>query len=267
MTSHDTPQPEQPNDPDLRARRASSFGAVAAAYAEHRPDYPEAAVRWALEPALQTPDEVLDVLDLGAGTGKLTASLVALGHEVTAVEPDDGMRAELVRALPEVTALAGSAEDIPLPDASVDAVVVGQAFHWFDQERALPEIARVLRPGGALAALWNTDDTRVGWIAELGRIVGSPLPVVDWSPQRTIRAHPDYVLLEDADFPHRQRRTADSLIATVATHSHILVLEPAERAELLAKARELLDAQPETSAGGFDLRLVTRVVRCERAAD
>ncbi|MFC4030482.1 class I SAM-dependent methyltransferase [Streptomyces polygonati] len=256
-----------PYDPVLFARRASSFGAVAAAYAEHRPDYPEAAVRWALAPALSAPDATLDVLDLGAGTGKLTASLLALGHRVTAVEPDAGMLSVLRGHAPGATALTGGAEDIPLPDASVDAVVVGQAFHWFDQPRALPEIARVLRPGGSLAALWNTDDDRIDWIAELGRIAGSRVSFVDWNSERGIDAHPAYSPVEHADFPHRQRRTVDSLIATVATHSHILVLEPAEQAEVLGQVRELLRSRPETSgSGGFDLEIVTRAQRCVRTA-
>src|SRR6476660_1148222 len=108
---------------DLR----SCFGVAAAAYAEHRPDYAEAAVRWALEPAPGS-----RVLDLGAGTGKLTATLASLGAEVIAVEPDPAMLTELRRALPTVRALPGSAEAIPLPDASVDAVVSGNAMHWFD---------------------------------------------------------------------------------------------------------------------------------------
>jgi SAM-dependent methyltransferase len=253
-------------DPSLFARRASSFGAAAAAYAEHRPDYPGAAVRWALEPALSADGPVLDVLDLGAGTGKLSASLVALGHRVTAVEPDPAMLAELRAGLPAATALAGGAEEIPLPDASVDAVVAGQAFHWFDQSRALPEIARVLRPGGSLAALWNSDDYRIEWIAELGRIAGSRVSFIDWSPARGIAAHPALAPLERADFPHRQRRTADSLLATVATHSHVLVLEPRERDELLGRVRDFLASRPETSGGSFDLEIVTRVQRRARAA-
>jgi SAM-dependent methyltransferase len=104
----------------------------------------------------------LRVLDLGAGTGKLTALLAELGAEVTAVEPDPAMREELARQLSSARALAGSAEQIPLPDASVDAVLCGQSMHWFDLSRALPEISRVLVPGGTLGALWNSDDDR-GW--------------------------------------------------------------------------------------------------------
>ena len=153
---------------DSRLRQGSSFGTAAAAYAEHRPGYAEAAVRWALGPGGGR--EPLRVLDLAAGTGKLTATLVRLGAQVTAVEPDPAMRAELRRELGSVRSLAGRAEDIPLPDASVDAVLVGQAMHWFDLPRAIPEIARVLAPGGVLAALWNVDDDRTDWVAALAQI-------------------------------------------------------------------------------------------------
>ena len=152
---------------DGDARLSSSFGAAAVAYAEHRPDYAGAAVRWALEAA---PGR--RVLDLGAGTGKLTAGLLALGAEVTAVEPDPEMLGELRRALPDVRALAGGAEAIPLPDGSVDAVVAGNAMHWFDMDVAGPEIARVLAPGGTLAGLWNVLDDRVDWIAGLAEVSG-----------------------------------------------------------------------------------------------
>jgi ubiquinone/menaquinone biosynthesis C-methylase UbiE len=133
---------------DERLRHGSSFGAAAAAYAEHRPDYALAAVRWALAPA---PGR--RVLDLGAGTGKLTAALVALGAEVVAVEPDPEMLAELRRTLPTARALPASAEAVPLADTSVDAVLAGNAMHWFDMDVAGPEIARVLAPGGILAGL------------------------------------------------------------------------------------------------------------------
>ncbi len=175
-------------------------------------------------------DAAPDVLDLGAGTGKLTGGLVALGHRVTAVEPDPAMLAQLRALLPGVTAPAGGAEEIPLPDASVDAVVVGQAFHWFDQERALPEIARVLRPGGVLGALWNLDDDRVEWVAELGRLMREDgRAYVQWSPADGIAAHPSFDAVRTARFAHRQRSDVDSLLATMATHSGMLVLDAPDR--------------------------------------
>lgn len=258
----------EPRDTSYAAR-ASSFGAQAAAYAEHRPDYPVAGVRWALEPAAGRTGggAALEVLDLGAGTGKLTAVLVASGHRVTAVEPDPAMLGELRRHVPEATALAGGAERIPLPDASVDAVVAGQAFHWFDQRRALAEIARVLRPGGSLAALWNGDDDRVPWIAELDRVVVGRRSFSRLQGELGIAAHPAFSPAESGMFPHRQRRTADSLVATLATHSSLLVLEPDDRKRELARIRDFLTSRPETCDGAFDLAILTRIDRCVRLAD
>ena len=147
---------ESQAEAEERLRHGSSFGAAATAYAEHRPDYAEAAVRWALEPVWDR--RPVRVIDIGAGTGKLTATLVRLGADVTAVEPDPQMLAELRRAMPEVRSVPGSAEEMPLPDASVDAVLAGQAMHWFDMDRAMPEIARVLGPAGSSrgCGTWTT---------------------------------------------------------------------------------------------------------------
>ena len=156
-----------------RDRRARSFGAVADRYARARPGYPPAAVEWLLEAA---PGRA--VVDLAAGTGKLTQVLVEAGAEPVAVEPDAGMRAALATAAPGVEILAGTAEAIPLPDASADAVLVAQAFHWFDARRACDEIGRVLRPGGVLGLLWNLRDGSVPWVADLDRILDWPADVV-----------------------------------------------------------------------------------------
>src|SRR3954464_7845825 len=136
-------------------RRALSFGSAAAEYDAARPSYPAEAVQWAVGDAGR-------VLDLGAGTGKLTRVVLDLGLEAVAVEPDDAMR-----ALIPAESYAGTAEEIPLPDGSVDAIVVGQAFHWFDAARALPEMVRVLRPGGRIGLFWNLYDDRLDWVASL----------------------------------------------------------------------------------------------------
>jgi SAM-dependent methyltransferase len=255
-----------------RLRHGSSFGAAAAAYAEHRPDYAEAAVRWALEPVGDR--RPVRVADIGAGTGKLTATLVGLGADVTAVEPDPQMLAELRRALPEVRSVPGSAEEIPLPDASVDAVLAGQAMHWFDMDRAMPEIARVLTPGGILAGLWNVDDDRVGWVFDLAEMSKrkASVTLLRWRDgagrsrqQRLLEAGSGlFHAAEEGEFGHGQTRTADSLLATIATHSHLLVMDEAERAGLLAQVGGFLRTRPETSNGEFTLPMVTVALRARR---
>ncbi|KOV78669.1 class I SAM-dependent methyltransferase [Nocardia sp. NRRL S-836] len=244
---------------DLHARRADSFGAQAEAYAEHRPDYPLAAIRWALEPLVQ--DRRLDVLDLAAGTGKLTAGLVAEGHCVTAVEPNEQMLSELVRRVHDVRALPGHAEHIPVPDQTVDAVLVGTAFHWFDQEKAMPEIARVLRPGGVVAAMWNEPDTSVEWLAEFERVSTSSVQTSKQDPTG-ILAHPLFGEPERQVFRHSQHRDSpEAFVATVNTHSRLLVVSDEERAAVNEKMLAFLRSRPETSNGPFDVPMLTDVTR------
>jgi SAM-dependent methyltransferase len=256
--------------PDARLLLGSSFGAAAAAYAEHRPDHAQAAVRWALERAPGS-----RVLDLGAGTGKLSATLVSLGAEVVAVEPDPAMLAELRRALPTLRALPGSAEAIPLPDASVDAVLAGNAMHWFDMDIAGPEIARVLEPDGILAGLWNVFDDRVNWVAGLeeisgGAAIGRRDTFSKWRAE-TADAHlpssgsiARFGRPEQAEFSHGQRRTADSLTATFATKAGMLVMPEEEREATLARIRAYLASRPETAHGEFTLPMLTGVLRVGR---
>ncbi|MFI6101991.1 class I SAM-dependent methyltransferase [Lentzea sp. NPDC051213] len=250
---------------DLHARRADSFGAQAHAYAEHRPDYPVAAIRWALEP-LGTAER-LEVLDLAAGTGKLTAGLVAEGHHVTAVEPNEQMLSELVRRVHDVRALPGHAEHIPVRDESVDAVFVGTAFHWFDQEKALPEIARVLRPGGVLAAMWILPDPDVEWLAELERVSTGSVESQKQDPTG-VMTHAAFREVEWKTFPHAQRRESpEELVATVNTHSRMLVVDDEERGAINEKMLAFLRSRPETSNGPFDVPLRAEVFRVVRAND
>ena len=261
-----------PGEADDRLLRGSSFGAAASAYAEHRPDYADAAVRWALEPVW--PRRPLRVIDLGAGTGKLTATLIRLGTEVTAVEPDPKMLAVLQRDLASVRSLPGSAEDIPVPDASADAVVAGQAMHWFDLDRALPEIARVLSPGGVMAGLWNVDDDRVPWVADLARLSkrASSVTLLRWR-EGDPGSRQERLLTEGSElfgpgqigeFEHGHLRDARSLVAMIATHSNFLVMDEAERTRQLAQVRDFLQGRPETSAGEFVMPMVTVVMRAAR---
>jgi len=243
------------DDQELRSRRARSFGAQAAAYAEHRPDYPLDALRWGLPP------DVEHVVDLGAGTGKLTENLLALGLRVTAVEPDEGMRAEFTRRLPDLPVLDGTAERIPLPDGAADAVVAGQAFHWFDVQPALTEIARVTRAGGTFLALWNSDDVTVPWVAEFGELTRTSISRSWRSFSGELPSHEQWEPFERGRFRHTQRRTAESLLATVATHSHMLVAPPEERETTLTRLREFLAKTQETADGEFDLPLLVTAMR------
>lgn len=253
------PQPPQ----DLRARRAASFGASAAVYAAERPDYPVAAVRWALD---RLPGRPARVLDLAAGTGKLTGVLLEAGipaEAITAVEPDPAMLAELRGEHPGVAAIEGAAEEIPLPDGSVDAVLIGQAMHWFDLDRAFPEIHRVLAPGGVMGGFWNRDDTAVPWVGEMKRIargVGAENMRLRSLPET--RLFPD---VEQTEFPHVQWRTAESMAATIGTHSHVLVMDEPDRRALLGRIVDHLHATPETAEGEFELPLITLSVRAVAA--
>lgn len=234
-----------------RDAHARSFGPVAGRYERGRPPYPLAAIDWLLPPGAGT------VLDLGAGTGKLTRELLSVGLDVTAVEPSDGMLTELRRVLPGVRALTGRAEDIPLPDAGVDAVLVAQAWHWFDTTRAVPEIARVLRPGGRLGLLWNVRDESVDWIRRLGEIIQSPgLP-------RDLDPGPPFGPAEVRDFPWIHRTSRDQLLDLVASRSHVILRPADERAAVLAQVRQLMATHP--ALVGRSLFEVPYVTQCARA--
>jgi SAM-dependent methyltransferase len=207
------------------------------------------------------PDGARRVLDLGAGTGKLTRALLHRGLEVTAVDPSDGMLAELRRVLPGVPALAGSAEAIPLPDRSVDAVVVGQAWHWVDPDRAVPEVARVLSPGGRLGLIWNVRDARADWVRRIGQILDDrmsrPAPEVG-SP---------FGAVESRDFPWTDRVGSDQLLDLVASRSYVILMPSDERAAVLAQVRQLMATHPAlVGRTEFDLPYVAQCVRAQLPA-
>jgi SAM-dependent methyltransferase len=238
---------------EVRALRAASFGSVAEAYERARPGYPDEAVSWLLG------KRPLTVVDVGAGTGKLTRQLVAAGHEVVAVEPLAEMRAQLRAVVPEARALAGSAEAIPLPSQSADAVVAAQAFHWFDDERALPEIARVLRSGGVLGLIWNMRDDSVEWMARLSALLGAERIEYAGYPSEIVARSGLFEPVEHRTFPFSQRFDRETLRALVASRSYVATLAPDERETLLAAVDRIYD--DAAGPGGAVVPYVTHAFR------
>ncbi len=249
---------------ELRRIRAGAWsGAEAAeAYERLRPGYPSEAVEWLL------PATCRRVLDLGAGTGKLTRSLLAADREVQAVDPSAQMLRLLAQAVPGVVTLVGTGESIPLPDRSVDAVLCAQAWHWIDAVRGSAEIARVLRAGGVLGLIWNADDDRVAWVAALqqlkhaarglstgqgasGEVVSGDLGI------SAAFTEPEEFTLEWST-PY----SVSDLVDLVATRSYILTAPDQERERLIEQVRRLLATHPETAGHHVvDLPMVTTCIR------
>lgn len=241
-----------------RQDRSLSFGSQAAAYERGRPSYPPEAIDWLL------PAGARDVLDLGAGTGKLTTRLVERGLDVVAVDPIAEMLEVLRTALPDTPAKLGTAEEIPLPDNSVDAVLVAQAWHWVDPRRALPEVARVLRPGGRLGLVWNTRDERLGWVKELGAIIGreDARDAIDGG----VALPAPFTGIERHQVEWTSYLTPQALIDLVASRSYCITSPSEVRSKTLAQVRTLLATHPAlANATGLALPYVTVCLRATLA--
>lgn len=267
--------------------RGHSFGTGADTYDRTRPDYTPETVRWILG------DQPRDVLELGAGTGILTRRLLSCGHRVTAVEPDDAMRERISASTSGSTSaaevLAGSAESVPVADASADAVLVGHAYHWFKPEPAHAEMARVLRPGGTLATLWNLRDETVPWSAALSRILGDEDTGTDRETAAAIMLHgalgglrspvkeglsgwlkdptfgDRFGKVEIAFFDNAQILTVETLVALIKSRSYYLTADPARQLELEERVRNLATTHPDLAGREqFELPYVTVVFKTER---
>jgi SAM-dependent methyltransferase len=246
-------------DDELRAR-ALSFGSVAAEYAALRPGYPPDAV------AFLVGNHPRRVLDLGAGTGLLTDALVGAGHDVVAVDPAPEMLARLTARLPAVTTAVGTAEAVPVGDASVDAVIAGQAAHWFDPAPASREVRRVLRPGGSLGLIWNTRDERVPWVAALGDLLSAEARGHE-ADQGVVDRFAEE-LSSDVDVIESgivQQVAPENVVAGIATRSYVAVMDDARRQAFLAGIRDLLARHPDTRGRELlELPYVTRAYRLTR---
>jgi SAM-dependent methyltransferase len=262
-TGPDAPTPEQ---------RRLSFGAAAADYAAARPGYPSDAVGWVFDGAA---GPVRDVADVGAGTGALTRTLATLAGNVTAYEPDSGMLEQLHAALPGVETAVAHAEALPTPDASFDALLAAQAWHWFDHAAAASEFARVVRPGGVVGLVWNVRDSRVPWMGALQEVIGGEdsMRLVASESTQSILEQEERAGLAEIDeflpgverrtFPHTIAMTPEQLVRLTSTYSYVRLSPRAD--ELYAAVRELLATHPDTAGREtVDVAYVTVTYRWRR---
>jgi SAM-dependent methyltransferase len=231
----------------IHATAQSGFDADAARYARGRPDYPAEVDGWLRDSLDLKPGRT--VVDLGAGTGKFTRRLLATGARVIAVEPAAAMRQRLADDLPEVEALDGSATAIPLSDASVDAIVCAQAFHWFATREALAEMHRVLRPGGILGLIWNTKDDSVPWVKAISEVTEpyeGDAPRFHSGAWRSVFPAPGFGPLQEQRFAHEHRGPAEAVIVDrVLSISFIASLPASEREAVAARLRHLIATHPD----------------------
>jgi SAM-dependent methyltransferase len=251
---------------------ARGFGRAADDYELGRPGYPPQAIDWLTEVLGIAEDCML--VDLGAGTGKLTRALVPSGARVVALEPVPAMRRKLSEMVPEVRVVAGRAEAIPLPDESADAVVAGQAFHWFEAPAARRQIHRVLRPQGGLGLIWNVRDRSVDWLASFYGIVD---PFDSRDPAHSYRSghwrqafdgDQLFTPLEERSFRHEQSVDAETFLAQVASMSFVAAAPEPQRRELLGRVAGLLRSHPST-AGRPEILVPyeTRVYWCRKLTE
>lgn len=241
----------------MTAQRRLSFGAIAENYHRFRTPMLPAAVDWLV------PDDCGVAAEVGAGTGLFTQQLTGRVPKVYAVDPDARMRAQLAAACPEADVRAGSAESIPVRDASVHAVFAACAWHWFDPDRAAAEIARVLRPGGVLGVAWHHRDNSVDWIAGVNRLVRQGEFPSDRRPGHfVLPEHAPFGDVEQTVFPWHCPMTTDEFVGSLCTYSNLIVLDDADRDRVLDSVRDYLASHPDTA--GRDTLEVPFTATCFR---
>jgi len=218
-----------------KAERAMSFGAIATDYNRLRPSPPQEAVRW----LLPAPCDI--AVDLAAGTGLFTRALAKQVNDVVAVEPDTRMASVLRARSPGVHVVSGRGEALPLRSGATDAVLISSAWHWMDPEFAVPEIVRVLRPGGRFGVIWTSRDRTVDWIAELDRLRETVAASEFRRRRREVNLPADaFENVQDTSFTFTRPMTVEDLVAMLGTYSGLITASPAERAEALGRARAAL---------------------------
>lgn len=238
---------------------ARSFGAAAGSYEAGRPEYPFDAVAWMLEPMAEGARRIADV---GAGTGKLTRTLLAAADaEVVAIDPDPAMLAALREAVPGVPTFVGAAEGLPLPDASVDAVVLGQAWHWVEPVAASAEIGRAVRPGGVLGLIWNLRDERVDWVRRLTGIMHGSSAEIMLAAGDPVVAEP-FGPVSQERWEWSRPMTQELLHRMAASRSAVITADDAEKARIRREMDALFD---ELGLQGDDVIEVPYVTKAFRA--
>lgn len=241
-----------PHPPPAWNDRALSFASVADAYDRARPSYPLEAAEW------MTGHSPSTVVELGAGTGKFTDRLLELGHDVLATDPLDEMLQHLRQRHPDVRVARAPAEAVPVATRTVDTVVAAQSFHWFDTDRALREAARMLKPEGRIALVWNQRDERIPWVRKLGRVIGTQEERLD--PTEVLVSSKLFGYVEDATFRFWQPLRRHELHDLVVSRSNVATMDPMARERLLRKVDELFD-QYDTGPDGLLMPYLTRCFR------
>ncbi|WP_125131626.1 class I SAM-dependent methyltransferase [Microbacterium sp. 10M-3C3] len=246
-----------------REEMSTSFGAVAAEYEAGRPGYPAEAIAWLLEP-VRAPERPARVADVGAGTGKLTRVAVELGAEVVAIDPDAAMLETLRTHVAGVPTFVGRAESLPLPDAAVDAVLFGQAWHWVDVAAASAEVGRVVRAGGVLGMVWNIRDDRVPWVAELSAVMHGSHAEEVLSEEGGVAVAAPFADIERERWEWSRAMTRADLLAMARSRSYIVTAAPDERARIEAALGDLLDRVGAVGEATVELPYVTHAFRSIR---